>query len=130
MKNLSFATYEEHLQHRIDRSYELITVQAKFLREADIAFHKAAHKTYQEALALYREHQRPDERKYFDHEVTSMATAGRKNTDKMFFPCIMYSTEEIQRILSLPVWRQYLRILFVLSFRWLKPSIRARLKIR
>lgn len=48
----------------------------------------------------------------------------------MLFPSTTYKSDEVGRILAMPKWRQYIRIAFVLSLDWMKPSLRDRLGIR
>lgn len=48
----------------------------------------------------------------------------------LFFSGIIYSEEEIQRLLSLPVLPRYIRAVFVLLFDWLSYDLRDRLGFR
>ncbi len=54
----------------------------------------------------------------------------RSITNKLFFSCVIYETEEIERLLALPVLLRYIRIGYVWLFDWLSPAIRDRLGFR
>lgn len=65
-----------------------------------------------------------------DHVQISFFPIKRWQINRLFFPGVIYEEEEIQRIISLPVWLRYIRIVFVWSFDWLSPATRARLGFR
>ena len=50
--------------------------------------------------------------------------------NRLFFTCIIYSSEEIERLLALPVWLRCVRKLYVWSLDWLNPEIRDWLNLR
>ena len=54
----------------------------------------------------------------------------RSHINRLFFSCVIYETEEIERLLALPVLPRYRRIVYVWLFDWLNHATRGRLGLR
>lgn len=63
-------------------------------------------------------------------QVNNQPKVPRGQINRLFFSCVIYSTEEIARLFALPRWLRYMRIAFVWSFDWLSPAIRDRIGFR
>ena len=57
-------------------------------------------------------------------------TISRSQMRRLFFSCVIYSSEEIELLKSLPVLLRYVRIAYVWSLGWINPEIRDWLNLR